>query len=243
VKRLIAVTSVVLALFLPGNDFQNSGLRLRESELNSSSMLMLVGFFELPIASVGQHLDERIRIAVAHGFREPLVSQIRVVFEHAPGDDPGHVRPGHSAGVATESLPRLEALMANAHRRKFDAVIVWKFDRFAQSVSHFLRALETFNALGVAFVRITRHKHACGPHGLPGPGCRSRIGAQFDCGTRPGRPQKCASKGETAWPTAQDSRSYEDCSPESELCIGAAPGRSKIRETVFGTRGCNVDSR
>ena len=37
--------------------------------------------------------------------------------------------------------------MADAHRRKFDVVIVWKFDRFARSVSHLLRALETFNAL------------------------------------------------------------------------------------------------
>jgi DNA invertase Pin-like site-specific DNA recombinase len=37
----------------------------------------------------------------------------------------------------------------------FDAVIVWKFDRFARSVSHLLRALETFQALGIEFVSLT----------------------------------------------------------------------------------------
>ena len=37
--------------------------------------------------------------------------------------------------------------MADAGRRKFDAVIVWRFDRFARSVSHLLRALENFHAL------------------------------------------------------------------------------------------------
>ena len=33
--------------------------------------------------------------------------------------------------------------MADAHKRKFDVVAVWKFDRFARSVWHLLRALET----------------------------------------------------------------------------------------------------
>jgi hypothetical protein len=48
--------------------------------------------------------------------------------------------------------------MADAHRRRFDAVVVWKFDRFARSVSHLLRALETFRAQGIEFVSFTeRH--------------------------------------------------------------------------------------
>ena len=31
-------------------------------------------------------------------------------------------------------------------------MVVWKFDRFARSVSHLLRALETFRAQGIEFV-------------------------------------------------------------------------------------------
>jgi DNA invertase Pin-like site-specific DNA recombinase len=38
--------------------------------------------------------------------------------------------------------------MTDAHRRRFDAVVDWKFDRFARSVSHLLRALETFRSCG-----------------------------------------------------------------------------------------------
>ena len=55
--------------------------------------------------------------------------------------------------------------MADAHRRKFDAVIVWKFDRFARSVSHLLRALETFKALGIEFVRLTEGVDTSTPTG------------------------------------------------------------------------------
>src|SRR5215469_7250614 len=53
---------------------------------------------------------------------------------------------------AKEKRPELDLLMADAHRRKFDVVCVWKFDRFARSVSHLIRALETFRALGIEFV-------------------------------------------------------------------------------------------
>lgn len=51
--------------------------------------------------------------------------------------------------------PQLDALMKAAHRREFDAVAVWRFDRFGRSVSHLVRALETFQALGVDFVSLT----------------------------------------------------------------------------------------
>jgi DNA invertase Pin-like site-specific DNA recombinase len=54
-----------------------------------------------------------------------------------------------------ESRPELNRLMADAEAKKFDAVIVWKFDRFARSAQHLLKALETFQRLGIAFVSHT----------------------------------------------------------------------------------------
>ena len=45
--------------------------------------------------------------------------------------------------------------MADANRRRFHVIAVWKFDRFAPSVSHLLRALETFRALGIEFVSLS----------------------------------------------------------------------------------------
>ncbi len=55
--------------------------------------------------------------------------------------------------------------MADAHKRFFDAVVVWKFDRFARSVSHLLRALEAFQALGVQFVSLTEGVDTSTPAG------------------------------------------------------------------------------
>ena len=71
------------------------------------------------------------------------------------------------AGVsgAKDSRPELNRLMADAHKRRFDVVAVWRFDRFARSVSHLLRALETFNALGIAFVSLSEQMDTTTPTG------------------------------------------------------------------------------
>jgi DNA invertase Pin-like site-specific DNA recombinase len=53
-----------------------------------------------------------------------------------------------------ERRPALNRLMADARRRSFDAVAVFRFDRFARSVSHLARALDEFRALGIAFVSL-----------------------------------------------------------------------------------------
>src|SRR5579864_2813362 len=64
-----------------------------------------------------------------------------------------------------EKRPELDKLLAEAHRRRFDAVVVWKFDRFARSVSHLLRALETFQSLGIEFVSLTEGVDTSTPAG------------------------------------------------------------------------------
>jgi DNA invertase Pin-like site-specific DNA recombinase len=61
-----------------------------------------------------------------------------------------YVDSGISGGV--EKRPNLDRLTGDAHKRRFDVIVVWKFDRFARSVSHLLRALETFRSLGIEFV-------------------------------------------------------------------------------------------
>ena len=61
--------------------------------------------------------------------------------------------------------PELDRLTADAHKRRFDVVIVWKFDRFARSVSHLLRALETFKALGIDFVSYSEQMDTSTPAG------------------------------------------------------------------------------
>src|ERR1700681_3136071 len=45
-----------------------------------------------------------------------------------------------------ESRPSLNRLMSDAKQRKFDAVVVWKLDRFARSLKHLINALAEFEA-------------------------------------------------------------------------------------------------
>ena len=66
------------------------------------------------------------------------------------------------------NFPLAEArcrLMADAHRRHFDAFVVWKFDRFARSVSRLLRALETFRSMGIDFVSLSEPVDTSTPTG------------------------------------------------------------------------------
>jgi DNA invertase Pin-like site-specific DNA recombinase len=71
------------------------------------------------------------------------------------------------AGVSgtKDSRPELNRLIADAHKRRFDVVCVWRFDRFARSVSHLLRALETFKALGIEFVSFSEQMDTSTPAG------------------------------------------------------------------------------
>ena len=51
-----------------------------------------------------------------------------------------------------ESCPQLNRLTEDAHRRAFDAVLVWKIDRYGRSLKHLVNSLADLSAYGVAFV-------------------------------------------------------------------------------------------
>ena len=53
---------------------------------------------------------------------------------------------------AKDSRPELNELMADARKRKFDSILVWRFDRFARSTKHLLLGLEEFRSLGIQFI-------------------------------------------------------------------------------------------
>jgi DNA invertase Pin-like site-specific DNA recombinase len=48
----------------------------------------------------------------------------------------------------------LDRLLADAHQRRFDAVLVWKLDRLGRSLSHLIRLAETLSSLGVDLVSL-----------------------------------------------------------------------------------------
>jgi DNA invertase Pin-like site-specific DNA recombinase len=64
-----------------------------------------------------------------------------------------------------DSRPALSRMMADAHRRKFDGILVWKLDRFARSLKHLVNALAEFEALGVAFISLRDHLDLSTPSG------------------------------------------------------------------------------
>jgi len=64
-----------------------------------------------------------------------------------------------------DSRPELDRLMANAQKRRLDAVAVWKFDRFARSTRHLVTALEQFNVLGVDFISLSESIDTSTPMG------------------------------------------------------------------------------
>ena len=53
-----------------------------------------------------------------------------------------------------EQRPQLDRLMDDARKKRFDAVVVARFDRFARSTKHLLKALEEFQKLGIDFVSV-----------------------------------------------------------------------------------------
>ena len=50
--------------------------------------------------------------------------------------------------------PGLNALMAAARKREFDAVLVYRYDRFARSLLHLADALDEFRKLGIDFISL-----------------------------------------------------------------------------------------
>ncbi|HKW35822.1 MAG TPA: recombinase family protein [Candidatus Acidoferrum sp.] len=66
---------------------------------------------------------------------------------------------------AKDSRPQLNELMSTARKRLFDAVVVWRFDRFARSTKHLLLALEEFRSLGIQFISYQENIDTSSPLG------------------------------------------------------------------------------
>jgi len=61
--------------------------------------------------------------------------------------------------------PGLDALMADARRRKFSVALVASYDRIARSTRHFLQTLNELESLGVEFISVKEDIDTTGPTG------------------------------------------------------------------------------
>lgn len=71
----------------------------------------------------------------------------------------------HGVSGAKESRPALNQLLADGHRRAFDAVLVWKLDRFGRSLKHLVVTLADLEALGITFISLRDNLDLTTPSG------------------------------------------------------------------------------
>ena len=64
-----------------------------------------------------------------------------------------------------ETRPALGQLMDDARKRKFNDVLVWRFDRFARSTKHLVNALYEFRNLGIDFISYQENIDTSSPLG------------------------------------------------------------------------------
>ena len=83
----------------------------------------------------------------------------------ARGFEPGREYIDVGQSGAKESRPELNKLMEDARKRKFDVIVVWRFDRFARSTKHLLMALEEFRSLGIQFISYQENMDTSSPLG------------------------------------------------------------------------------
>ena len=148
----------------------------------------------LPQVVAGPDLDRRAvlysRVSTLHHGQDPEV-QSREIREYCQRRGWPLVGEYVDAGIsgAKERRPQLDRLIADAHKRKFEVIVVWKFDRFARSVSHLLRALENFRALGIEFVSLSEQidtVHAHRQNDFHRAWRCGGVGAQPNCGAGAG---------------------------------------------------------
>ncbi len=94
------------------------------------------------------------RVSTLHG-QDPEM-QLRELREYAAARGWNLTGEYTDVGIsgAKASRPELNRLMEDAHRRKFDVVLVWKIDRWGRSLTHLVNSLADLGAYGVAFVSL-----------------------------------------------------------------------------------------
>jgi len=106
------------------------------------------------------------RVSTSNGQQDPEM-QLRELREYAERRGWLVAEVYTDAGVSgsKDSRPALNRLMIDAKQRRFDALLVWKLDRFGRSLRHLVNALAELEALGVAFVSLRDNLDLATPSG------------------------------------------------------------------------------
>jgi DNA invertase Pin-like site-specific DNA recombinase len=153
----------------------------------------------------------------------------------------------HGVSGAKERRPALDRLLEGAWQGQFQAVLVWRFDRFARSVKHLITALERFRSLNIGFVSLQEQFDTSTPIGqamftiigamaqLERDIIRERVKAGLERarakGVRLGRPAATATPAE-ALALWRPGRSLGDIA--RALHCSRSTVRRRLREAVHG---------
>lgn len=102
------------------------------------------------VSTADQHVESQL-----YDLREYASKRFEVVKEFAD----------RAISGSKARRPGLDALLADARRKRFDVVLVAAFDRVARNVRHFLEVLDELNHLGIEFVSLRENIDTGGPLG------------------------------------------------------------------------------
>jgi DNA invertase Pin-like site-specific DNA recombinase len=124
---------------------------------------------ELPLRNSQEDIPRAAlyaRVSTLNNGQDPTLQtrELRQYCEHRGWQIFGEYVDAGVSGTKA-SRPELNRLMADAHQMRFDAVLVWKLDRFGRSLRHLVNALAEFEALGVAFVSLRDNLDLSTPSG------------------------------------------------------------------------------
>jgi len=136
-----------------------------------------------------------------------------------------------------EHRPELDRLLSECRRRRVDAVLVYRYDRFARSLRQLVNALEEFRSLGIQFISLHEGVDTSTPNGrlvfgifasiaefereLIRDRVRSGLAAARANGKRLGRPRVVADRARIAALRAQG-RSWREITEETGISKGCA---------------------
>src|SRR6185295_15902525 len=66
---------------------------------------------------------------------------------------------------AKDRRPELDRVVADAKRRRFDVLLVWRLDRLGRNLRHLILLLDELHATGIAFVSLSEGIDATTPAG------------------------------------------------------------------------------
>ena len=151
-----------------------------------------------------------------------------------------------------ERRPALDKLMADCRKRLVDAVVVYRYDRFARSLRQLVNALEEFRSLGIEFISLHEGVDTSTPNGrlvfgifasiaefereLIRDRVRSGLAAAKAKGKRVGRPKVAVNAARIA-SLRQQGRSWAEITRETGTSKGTAQRAlaSLPRTPVAGT--------